>query len=121
MGTAIRSDHGVPGTTVLDDAEQLSLRTNVDGHTATVEASGELDIYTSGRLLAVTEQLCEHALDEIVVHGEELSFVDSAGLRALVLAHDRASLQGIDLRVGSASDALDKVLTMTGLDELLGR
>ena len=36
-------------------------------------------------------------------------------------AHDRASMQGIELRVGSASDALDKVLTMTGLDELLVR
>ena len=106
---------------MLDDAEQLTLRTNVDGQKATLEAAGELDIYTSGRLLAVTEQLCEHELDEIVVHGEALSFVDSAGLRALVLAHDRASLQGIDLRVGSASDALGKVLSMTGLDELLGR
>lgn len=106
---------------MLDDAEQLHLQTSFDGATATLQAAGELDIYTSGRLLAVTEQLCERELNEIVVRGDELSFVDSAGLRALVLAHDRASLQGIDLRVGSASDALGKVLTMTGLDELLVR
>ena len=104
---------------MLEDAEQLHLHTSFEGQTATLEASGELDIYTSGRLLAVTEQLCTRELDEIVVLGDELSFVDSAGLRALVLAHDRASLQGIDLRVGSASDALGKVLTMTGLDDLL--
>jgi anti-anti-sigma factor len=107
------------GGHVLDDGEQLHLHTSFDGGTATLQASGELDIYTSSRLLAVTEQLCTRELREIVVRGDELSFVDSAGLRALVLAHDRASMQGIDLRVGSASDALDKVLTMTGLDELL--
>ena len=106
---------------MLEDAEQLHLSTSVEGARATLQASGELDIYTSGRLLAVTEQLCTRELDEIVVEGTDLSFVDSAGLRALVLAHDRASLQGIDLRVGSASDALGKVLTMTGLDELLVR
>jgi anti-sigma B factor antagonist len=106
---------------VLEDAEQLHLHTTFEGHTATLEASGELDIYTSGRLLAMTEQLCTQELDEIVVRGDDLSFVDSAGLRALVLAHDRASLQGIDLRVGSASEALGKVLTMTGLDDLLVR
>lgn len=106
---------------MLDDAEQLHLHTSFDGAVATLQAAGELDIYTSGRLLAVTEQLCTRDLDEIVVEGDDLSFVDSAGLRALVLAHDRASIQGIDLRVGSASDALGKVLTMTGLDELLVR
>ena len=106
---------------MLEDAEQLQLSTSVDGPRATLQASGELDIYTSGRLLAVAEQLCKRELDEIIVEGNDLSFVDSAGLRALVLAHDRASLQGIDLRVGSASDALGKVLTMTGLDELLVR
>jgi anti-sigma B factor antagonist len=106
---------------VLEDPEQLRLHTSFEGLRATLQASGELDIYTSGQLLAMTEQLCARELDEIIVEGEELSFVDSAGLRALVLAHDRASLQGIDLRVGSASDALGKVLTMTGLDELLVR
>ena len=106
---------------MLDDAEQLHLHTTFNGSTATLEAAGELDIYTSSRLLAITEQLCTRDLDSIVVNGDDLSFVDSAGLRALVLAHDRAQNQGIDLRVGSASDALGKVLTMTGLDELLVR
>lgn len=106
---------------MLDDAEQLHLNTTVEGGTATLKASGELDIYTSSRLLALTEQLCTRDVDEIVVDADHLSFVDSAGLRALVLAHDRAMGQGIDLRVGAASDALDKVLAMTGLDELLQR
>lgn len=106
---------------MLDDAEQLHLNTTVRGGTATLQAAGELDIYTSSRLLALTEQLCTREVDEIVVDGNDLSFVDSAGLRALVLAHDRASAQGIDLRVGAASDALDKVLSMTGLDGLLQR
>jgi len=104
---------------VLDDAEQLHLNTSFDGATATLRAAGELDIYTSGRLAALTDQLCAREVEEIVVDGNQLSFVDSAGLRALVLAHDRASVQGIDLRVGAASDALGKVLSMTGLDTLL--
>jgi anti-sigma B factor antagonist len=103
---------------VLDD-EQLHLHSRVDGATATLQAAGELDIYTSERLLQLAEELCTGDVEHIVVEGDELSFVDSAGLRALVLAHDRASSQGIDLRVGTASEALGKVLTMTGLDELL--
>lgn len=103
------------------EGEQLQLTTRFEGSTATLQAVGELDIYTSSRLLALTEQLCTRGLDHIIVDGDELNFVDSAGLRALVLAHDRASVQGIDLRVGAASEALGKVLSMTGLDELLCR
>ena len=104
---------------MLDHAEQLQLEASFDGATATLHAVGELDIYTSSQLLALTEQLCTRELDEIVLDGDELTFVDSAGLRALVLAHDRAETQGVDLHVSSASDALGKVLSMTGLDEVL--
>ena len=105
---------------MLDNGEQLHLHTTFEGPTATLQATGELDIYTSSRLLALTEQLCTREVRTIVVDGDGLSFVDSAGLRALVLAHDRANMHGIDLRVGAASDALGKVLSMTGLDELRG-
>lgn len=104
----------------MDDGEHLHLQATFDGSTATLQAAGELDIYTSGRLLALTEQLCTADVRSIVVDGSALSFVDSAGLRALVLAHARASTSGIDLRIGNASEALEKVLAMTGLDELLG-
>lgn len=104
---------------MLDDAELLHLNTTFDGATATLRAEGELDIYTANRLVALAEQLCTRQVAEIVVDGDNLSFVDSAGLRALVVAHDRAQVRGIDLRVGAASDALGKVLAMTGLDGLL--
>lgn len=105
---------------MLDEAE-LHLHASVDGPVAVVQAAGELDIYTSSQLLDMTDQLCVSDVDEIVLRGDDLRFVDSAGLRALVLAHDRASERGIDLRVASASEALEKVLAMTGLDELLVR
>lgn len=104
---------------MLEDSELLHLDTQVEGRTATLRAAGELDIATSGWLLAAAEQLCNTDVTTIVVDGIGLSFVDSAGLRALVVAHDRASTQGIDLRVSPASDALGKVLAMTGLDQLL--
>jgi anti-anti-sigma factor len=104
---------------VLDDDDQLHLESEVRGSAVTLHAAGELDIYTSSRLLALVEQLCNGDVDEIVLDGEELAFVDSAGLRALVLAHERAELAGIDLRVASASAALGNVLEITGLGEVL--
>ena len=106
---------------MLDHAEQLQLEASVDGAVATLHAAGELDIYTASQLLALTEQLCSSSIGEIVLDGGQLQFVDSAGLRALVLAHDRAEMQGVELWVTAPSDALGKVLSMTGLDEVLTR
>lgn len=102
-----------------DGSDLLHLHLNFDGGVAQLRAAGELDIHTSRRLLATIEQLCTRELDIIAVDGAELSFVDSAGLRALMLARDRADLLGIRLQLVHLSDELDKVLAMTGLHEEL--
>jgi len=49
-----------------------------------------------------------------------LSFADSAGLRALLLAHNEATERGIGFRVSRVSEPLGRLLEMTGLREILG-
>ncbi len=104
---------------MLEDDEQLRLETARDGAKVVVEARGELDIYTSNGLLALVEQLCADDVTEIELDGEGLAFVDSAGLRALVVAHERAAGLGVRLRISAASEPLHHVLMITGLDDLL--
>lgn len=103
----------------MHDGDQLVLHTDFDGDVARLRAVGELDIYTSPKLLSVIEQLCTRDLERIVVDGQDLSFVDSAGLRSLVMAHDRAETLGVGFEVGAASEPLAKVLEMTGLHDVL--
>jgi anti-anti-sigma factor len=48
-----------------------------------------------------------------------LTFADSAGLRALLVAHSDAGQRGVTLRLSRVSEQLDRLLEMTGLRETL--
>ena len=57
-----------------------------------------------------------------VVHCEDLGFVDSSGLRALVRAQNRFGEQGGRLLLEGLSGAAERVLELTGLlESLAGR
>lgn len=47
------------------------------------------------------------------------AFCDSQGMRQLVLAHDRATEAGAELRLAIESPAVLRALRITGLDQLL--
>ena len=47
------------------------------------------------------------------------SFCDSSGINMLVRAHQQAAANGTELRLVAASPAVLRILTLTGLDQLL--
>ena len=54
----------------------------------------------------------------VEIDAGDLSFADSAGLRALLSARETAEQQGVVLRLGPISPALGRLLDMTGLREV---
>ncbi len=85
----------------------------VDG-TVRVSLQGELD-------LASTRQVEEHfaAIDEqaplrVVVDLSGLAFIDSSGLRMLLLADARAREHGYELVLRAAEEPVQRVFEMTG-------
>jgi anti-anti-sigma factor len=85
---------------------------------ARVSLTGELDIGTVSELNGVLQSVIagERAI-EIDLAG--LSFIDSSGLRALLLARRAALRDGYELTVTEGTPAVERVLKMTGIDELL--
>jgi anti-anti-sigma factor len=85
---------------------------------ARVSLTGELDIGTVPEFDEVLRSLVsgERA---IVIDLAGLSFVDSSGLRALLLARRAAVADGYELTVTEGRPAVERVLKMTGIDELL--
>lgn len=89
-----------------------------DGATV-VSVAGELD-------LATTPQLREVLLDprlcpgpEVVVDLRAVSFIDSAGLGALVVGRRRLTEDDGTLAVRCTDGPVARALTMTGLDQVL--
>jgi anti-anti-sigma factor len=99
--------------------ELLSVSSRRDGDRIVVILSGELDLHGTDRLAAEVElALADSQVVEI--DAGNLTFADSAGLRAVLLARAAAESTGATLRVISVSPPVGRVIEIAGLaDELL--
>jgi stage II sporulation protein AA (anti-sigma F factor antagonist) len=83
--------------------------------------SGELDGVEHPRLLdAVTDVMHAAPGAGIGIDATDVTFIDSSGLRALLVCRERAHQAGSDLSLVAAGTIVRQVLEMTGLIEILG-
>jgi anti-sigma B factor antagonist len=88
-----------------------------EGH-AHVALSGELDIASAERFERELAAI-EDESTTIVLDLRNLEFIDSTGLRAMVAADERARGAGRRLVVVRGGKAVERVLSLTQLDERL--
>jgi anti-sigma B factor antagonist len=81
--------------------------------------SGELDAASAPRLSEVLEFSLAQGARFAVLHCDELTFLDSSGLRTLVHAQSRFEARGGRLLLEGLSGAAERVLELTGLLETL--
>ncbi|MGY1743432.1 MULTISPECIES: STAS domain-containing protein [unclassified Blastococcus] len=98
----------------------MSVTTSRTDATAAVSVSGEVDCSTAPRLSACVDSLLAAGPEELVVDLCAVTFLDSAGLHALVSARGRAARLGVRLRVLAATRAVLRPIQVTGLEEVLG-
>lgn len=83
-----------------------------------VTLAGELDLAAADGLWSELEPLIEQD-GVVVLDGTELSFLDSSGLRVLLLANARAKEVGGKLRLVAPHRAVRRTLELTGANELV--
>ncbi|HEX9967409.1 MAG TPA: STAS domain-containing protein [Solirubrobacterales bacterium] len=106
---------GEPSTRETQDGT-LTLRASENGSTCVLALVGELDLSNTSSFSSELERL-EAAGRPVKIDLGELEFIDSTGIAILVGAHQRL---GDRLTVGpSRSEAVKRVLALTGLDQQL--
>lgn len=86
---------------------------------AVVELTGELDLDTLPGFRAALADLDRHGpLDVVTVDAAGLTFADSSAIAALIDARAAAEAQGAKLRLDHVHGSLQRVLVLTGLDEV---
>jgi anti-sigma B factor antagonist len=98
----------------------MSVTTALGESGGRVAVAGEIDCSTAPELTAGVEALLAAAPAELVIDLTEVTFLDSAGLHALVSARARATGLGIRLRVLAATGAVLRPIQVTGLWDVLG-
>ena len=83
--------------------------------TTVVALRGQLDIDSSMVLVDTLEELDRRSVTRIVVDLGEVSFCDSTGLSALVVAYHRAARTGGFLRLAAPGPFLMRILAVVGI------
>ena len=97
-----------------DPGFQISV-TEVDG-TAVVHVVGEIDLSVRAELSRMLAQACAGGRD-VVVDVSRTTFMDSAGLHALVTARRSQIAAGWSLVLRNPSASVRGILIMAGLEE----
>jgi anti-sigma B factor antagonist len=113
--------HGSPPTSQLIDFPpgELTVSSRRDGDVHTIALTGELDLATAERVEQELKRVeCTDA-KSIVVDLSGLAFMDSTGIRILVGADARSRANGRRLGLRRGPAAVQRVVELTGLVDLL--
>jgi anti-sigma B factor antagonist len=90
----------------------------VDGDVR-VSLQGELDLASAPRLEERLASIEEQELSRMVIDLGGLAFIDSSGLRVLLLADSRARERGYELVLAPGPEPVQRVFEMTGAVDVL--
>jgi anti-sigma B factor antagonist len=97
----------------------LSVAVHIDGSGVRVDVAGEVDIANAPRLRAALDDTLRASPAAVTVNVVDVTFLDSTGINTLVQAHAAASRAGATLTVINCPSIVRRVLTVTGVLELL--
>jgi anti-sigma B factor antagonist len=103
---------------VTDSDGELTLAVAQRDAVADVVARGEVDIHTCDQLEATLVSLAGDGVRTISLDLGGVRFIDSSGLRALVVGHKALEGNGGALLIANPSPMTARLLEITGLDAL---
>ncbi|MET1003700.1 MAG: STAS domain-containing protein [Acidimicrobiia bacterium] len=107
---------------VLDrDHEGKLFRTRlvVGEGTARLTVLGEIDLAVREAFRDVLDYAIDSSVDAVEVDLAGVEYLDSSGCQCLVAAYRRAAARGLSLQVVEMSDAVQRILALTGLLDML--
>ena len=80
---------------------------------------GELDLDSAPRLQRTAEKLLKDEPRRLVLDLSALRFIDSSGLRVMILLHERSLREGWQLQVARPPAPVLRIFQISGMDEHL--
>ena len=102
-----------PGRTPTSSRTAFGIGVEEHGTTLNLRLTGELDWPCIGRIEAALSRICDGRTRRVVFDLHRLEYMDSAGLRTILRANDRARAEGIELIVVRPRGLANRVFTLT--------
>jgi len=100
-------------------ASRFEIRSELEGDTARLTVTGEIDIATAPRVEEAIATVLAQGASAVIVDLSRLAFVDSSGLRMLITLNDRAGAEGWSLGLLRPPEPAFSVFQITGAEENL--
>jgi anti-anti-sigma factor len=100
-------------------SEHLRIDVRNGADRVVLELHGELDLLGAPSLQGEIEKVEVATPGIVVLDLEHLQFVDSAGLRVILAAHERAREQGRELALTRGSEQVQRLFTIAGVNDHL--
>ena len=98
---------------------EFSVEEHTQGSASILAVTGELDLRTSPQLEECLERVWASGAELVILDLRQIEFMDSTGLRILLGAHQRAQQSGRRFALVRGADQVERVLTLTGVRDLL--
>ena len=98
-----------------DEAARLEVETSTEGEASVVVLNGEIDPHTTNTLDAAVDRALGGSGTQVVLDLGGVTFIDSAGLRALIRAQRVTQEAGGGLTLRNVRPAAQRIFDITGL------
>jgi anti-sigma B factor antagonist len=85
---------------------------------AVLRLSGEIDVANCGRIPEQVASALDSAVPGVVLDMAAVTFIDSSGIGAMIAARTACLARDRDLRLVRPSLQVQRMLTLTGLDDV---
>lgn len=99
--------------------DRLGIDVSHDGGNVVIALRGELDLASAPAFSAQFDDVCSDTSAVIVVDLSELDFMDSTGLRSILLAHERCNQQGRRFAVVPGGRQVARLLEIARVEDHL--
>jgi anti-anti-sigma factor len=96
----------------------VEISKSVEDNIMVLEIKGEVDAYTSQNLNKTLADVLGDGYHQIVVEVSQMTFISSAGIRALLYAQREAVQLGGEVRLVGPTDQVRRIFEIAGFFEL---
>ncbi|MHB8531929.1 MAG: STAS domain-containing protein [Solirubrobacteraceae bacterium] len=94
----------------------LRIRREEASSTHTLRLSGELDLTSAGQLETSIAECCADGARRVVLEMAELRFMDSTGLRSLLISQELCAVNDCAFAIQSLTPQVARLLELSGMD-----
>ena len=98
--------------------DMLSIETDNWQSVSVMKVKGRVDSETAPELDDALTKLLQNNRNKIVLNLQEVQYMSSAGLRAMVKAYQRANKSGGDVRLAAVSEPIEVILRTVGMMQM---